>query len=464
MHKMHGVDHDKRRSTKQKQQSSSSASIPAAVTASSSSSDQSKQQQQRRTGPVINKEQQKRIAARAAKAMEKQIRRRRKHWSSFVWGDRGKKALIHRYPNGTQEILVPQTLTPDEEHYEFPPRSRLLKKLANANAERRRLQPSPNPYPVNPSTTSALPIHINQQKLHQQLPPPNLRPAVSPPKPDPFAINEWFSSRKRNQKDLDVVEWIDNVERSKRLLSPSLGHTPHLGENSNKSSTVVRFRNERDKLPATQTSLRYAQVQQHQQQRQQKPSACMASLRPPSESAVKHYVPIRLLRPSNKETTAARTRDFWRGYLEHKSPHGGMVRLVGMFHLSLQQHQKAAQKRLNNLATRLTDEEHWRERHETKHVSAREKLDEFLRSSEQQYHRRGTFANQRLSALEETVERESIARERLENSVSAALQQMSLLEKSIQQQAEQSRTTRKNLQKQLDSVISEIRIIRSSRR
>lgn len=51
-----------------------------------------------------------------------------------------KKAVIKTYPDGKQEIIVPQTLTPEQEQYQFPPRSRLLTKLARSTEERRLLQ------------------------------------------------------------------------------------------------------------------------------------------------------------------------------------------------------------------------------------------------------------------------------------------------------------------------------------
>lgn len=91
MHKMHELNRPKNRSTKQQLQSK-----------------QQQQHEPKRTG-LINEEQQRRIAARAAKAMEKQIRRRRDHWSLFMWGDRKKvnaythtHTHTHSHPSSTQ--------------------------------------------------------------------------------------------------------------------------------------------------------------------------------------------------------------------------------------------------------------------------------------------------------------------------------------------------------------------------
>lgn len=90
MHKMHELNHPKNRSTKQQLQSK-----------------QHQQHEPKRTGP-INEEQQRRIAARAAKAMEKQIRRRRDHWSLFMWGDRKKvNAYTHISILHTKPPLCP---------------------------------------------------------------------------------------------------------------------------------------------------------------------------------------------------------------------------------------------------------------------------------------------------------------------------------------------------------------------
>lgn len=88
--------------------------------------------------------------------------------------------MIKRFPDGTFEIQVPQNLTPEQEHYEFPPRSRFLKQLATAE---RRTQ---------------------------------LASVVENNKPDPSAIDAWFANQQQQQQQTDkerqVVDWITRVE------------------------------------------------------------------------------------------------------------------------------------------------------------------------------------------------------------------------------------------------------------
>ena len=88
------------------------------------------------------------------------------------------QADIQRFPDGTVEIHVPQTLTPEQEQYEFPPRSRLLKKLASATAERKRV---------------SLTLLEDDNNSHMPPPPPPI-PAPHAKKPDQHAMDEWFSS------------------------------------------------------------------------------------------------------------------------------------------------------------------------------------------------------------------------------------------------------------------------------
>lgn len=109
-------------------------------------------------------------------------------------------------------------MTPEQEHYEFPPRSRLLKKLASATAERKRMQPSSS---SAAAAAAVAPISTTNHDQHSQhLPPPAVLPPMSPPKPDPSAIDEWFSSHQQ-QKDRDVMAWMDQIEQSKEIESNS---------------------------------------------------------------------------------------------------------------------------------------------------------------------------------------------------------------------------------------------------
>ncbi|OAD04911.1 hypothetical protein MUCCIDRAFT_155754, partial [Mucor lusitanicus CBS 277.49] len=145
---------------------------------------------QTRTGPnassnkkpslSVEEKQQKRVAARAATAMAQVLHRRREPRSLMMWGDR-KKAVIKRYPDGGQEIIVPQTLTPEQEHYEFPPRSRFLKKLATSTAERRRLSVlQDHVVPSAPTSVSAAAAdHLTPTHSCNTLPQPHIQPPTT---------------------------------------------------------------------------------------------------------------------------------------------------------------------------------------------------------------------------------------------------------------------------------------------
>ncbi|KAI9009385.1 hypothetical protein CLU79DRAFT_723048 [Phycomyces nitens] len=78
--------------------------------------------------------------------------RRREPESMLIWGDR-RKAVIKRFPDGGVEIIVPQNLTPEQEQYEFPPRSQFLKQLSTA--EKRKMSAQTEPTPPSSSTSSS---------------------------------------------------------------------------------------------------------------------------------------------------------------------------------------------------------------------------------------------------------------------------------------------------------------------
>ncbi|KAI8140651.1 hypothetical protein BJV82DRAFT_213616 [Fennellomyces sp. T-0311] len=416
MHKMHEVARGKRKEP---------------ATGQPKKQQQQKQKEPKRTG--LDEEQQRRIAARAAKAMEKQVRRRRDRRSQFVWGDR-KKAVIKRYPDGTQEILVPQNLTPEQEHYEFPPRSRLLKKLASATAERRRM------------SFLQQPDYDTNDPPNPLLPPPTIQPSVplSPPQPDQNAMAEWFSSRKpdnskhQQQKERQVIEWIRDLENSK---------TPKKKPITSSSSSSSAPKKQQPQPPVTRSPLllfdhapiqfkskagkRWAQSSGYAQS----PSSPLAP--PPEEdSARRHYVPRNLLRragarPREQDDAATRIQATWRGYScrHHQSNVTGMVKLVGMFHKALEQQQRLAQERLHQLESLLQEERRQRERSEQKHKSSWSRLEELQARLDK--HPDMSSLIERVSALENSVSKESLARAQLENSVSAAMQYMSTLETSI---------------------------------
>ncbi|RCH85849.1 hypothetical protein CU097_009724, partial [Rhizopus azygosporus] len=228
-------------------------------------------------------------------------------------------AVVKRYPDGRQEIIVPQTLTPEQQHYEFPPRSKLLKKLAVSE----RLQPS--------------------QERKQTL-------------PDQDALQEWFAKKEPTDKDRAVMDWMSDVERHSRQIQkvakvqqvrPS--PTPSIGSNK------IQFKSDAGK--------RWASSIQN------------TSLQPPDDTCKKHYVPRRLLQkkhvPQERAVTetASRIQSMWKEYqnkhpqhyIESKigmtamastgerTPMAGMVQLVHMLHESLKIQQQRSADRLEKL-------------------------------------------------------------------------------------------------------------------
>ncbi|KAI8337182.1 hypothetical protein BC941DRAFT_452787 [Chlamydoabsidia padenii] len=248
----------------------------------------------------------------------------------MFWGD-NRKAVIKRYPDGTQEIMVPQTLAPEQEQYEFPPRSRLLKKLANSTAERQRLSSLQHTITApNVSPTLPAPLSTPPQQHHQHVPFSSLahqsnsilmvNPGLSTPakEPDQSALDEWFSGqqqqqqpthqKKDNKKEKAVMEWVTNVKRSTSLLKKSSARSSvininnsnsHKSSNSKRSSTsLVSIPNKRiihdvDLNFKSNAGKRWTSGELLQR-------TC-DHLSPPNEGTKKHYVRrYRLLRHGNK--------------------------------------------------------------------------------------------------------------------------------------------------------------------
>ncbi|KAI8063615.1 hypothetical protein BC940DRAFT_108559 [Gongronella butleri] len=171
------------------------------------------------------RETQRRIAARAATAMA-QVRQRQPR-SFLLWGDK-RKAVIKRYPDGSQEILVPQSLTNEQEQYEFPPRSRLLKKLASSTAERQRL--------------SSL-----QTNIVQEVPPPTT--TGGPPEPDQGALAEWFAKR----KDKAVMDWMSHIPSPSH--APAATNAKRLSSRAASVASAVSSRHHSARVPGRPTTV-----------------------------------------------------------------------------------------------------------------------------------------------------------------------------------------------------------------
>ncbi|KAL9543288.1 hypothetical protein MBANPS3_008186 [Mucor bainieri] len=414
---------------------------------------------QTRTGPnassnkksslSIEEKQQKRVAARAATAMAQVLHRRREPRSLMMWGDR-KKAVIKRYPDGGQEIIVPQTLTPEQEHYEFPPRSRFLKKLATSTAERRRLSVlQDHVVPSAPTSVSAAAAdHLTPTHSCNTLPQPHIQPpttittatqASDMRQPDQLALNEWFSkkiktnkSNSKPNKDRAVIDWMNDVERSstktllptKRLImspTPSACH-----------SHKIQFKSDAGKRWANSITSN-------------------TSLYPPDDTCRKHYVPRRLLILSTKkedvmqhdslassaESAATKIQDIWREYqnkstpivLENKvgmvamattgqrTPIAGMVHLLQRLNQSFEQRQLHQKNRIAEIESVLKDE-----------ISKRQQAEERMKRLESAYQQQQQIPHEnnqghekyqtllsKVTELELCVKRESQSRKVLQD-------------------------------------------------
>ncbi|KAG2233542.1 hypothetical protein INT48_007144 [Thamnidium elegans] len=321
---------------------------------------------QTRTGPTAlsnstslssEEKQQKRIAARAATAMAQVLQRRREPRSLMMWGDR-KKAIIKNYPDGGQEIIVPQTLTPEQEHYEFPPRSRFLKKLATSTAERRRLSVLQDQ--VVPPSADLSPISVAPQSISTK----------DMLKPDQLALQEWFSKKDLTQdinKDRAVIDWMNDVERSSKSLlllkqaKPS--PTP-----SSCYSNKIQFKSDAGKRWANSITSN-------------------TSLIPPDDNCRKHYVPRRLLiQPKKNELDnvtngSSKIRKIWKDYQSsnrhlvstpaaienqigitamastgQRTPIGGMAQMLQSLHNSLKEREKRWHDRAEQYESLLNEE------------------------------------------------------------------------------------------------------------
>ncbi|SAL96375.1 hypothetical protein [Absidia glauca] len=480
------------------------------------------QQQQERTGrqsiASVTADQQKgtqqRIAARAATAMAQFRKRQPRNFLS--WGD-NRKATIKRYPDGTQEILVPQTLTHEQEHYEFPPRSRLLKKLANSTAERQRLSSSQHniiPLPQYPSHSTV---------------------SIAAVEPDQTALTEWFSGRRRqyrlqqqkqqeqqeqehhqkqsSAKEKAVMDWMTDIEQSTSLLkSPNAPHNktgPTLNALDLKGGlqdTGIHFRSNAGKLLASGSSCQ----------------KLFDDLSPPDENAKTHYVRRwRLnncgnrLRPTHSHSQQHQHRHLDRRmpldsmaagpippattHLHHHrhpvprptmssspTPKSGMVQLVQMFHKTLQEQQARAHERMQQLETLLEEERCKRQDIQRTQQLAMSRLDSFMvkyeghrtppsptlsaasspslpsSSKQSQQNRYGEQSADwtewmgRINRLEATMETQTRSRDYLQQSINHTAQEMDVLKQSVSAQAYEHTMARLHLETKIDEAFTNL--------
>ncbi|KAI8988820.1 hypothetical protein BDB01DRAFT_698892, partial [Pilobolus umbonatus] len=239
-------------------------------------------------------------------------------------------AIIKRYPDGSQEIIVPQSLTQEQQNYEFPPRSKFLISLATSAA---------------------------------------LVPSVSE---DPIIHNQTASSKPYNRpfsNDKVVMDWIKNVPipspQTITTTSSRYSITKPSPTRSN-CSNKIQFKSDAGKRWANNITSN-------------------TSLQPPDDLCKKHYVPRRLLHKKNKiepnvvvaTEAASKIQMIWKEYqnknthqhyMENKigitamestgerTPIAGMVHLVQMLHDSLKVQQQKSQGRLEKLEFLLEEE------------------------------------------------------------------------------------------------------------
>ncbi|CAO3702993.1 unnamed protein product [Rhizopus stolonifer] len=313
-----------------------------------------------------------RIAIRRAAANEQVIKRNKR--SRVSWG----KAKIITNPDGNHEILIPQTLTPEQEQYEFPPRSKFLKRLATTE----RVQPEADDHPfeaysVPPSPQSLQappsPLSLQEQPLSPSLlqapPSPRLHQSAvgqSQQKPDPSALKAYFSrgfsnDAERNNPDSEhkVDAWMIDVERNsrhKRRTQPPESSNNN-NNNSNSNNNKILFKSYAGK--------RLANITQN------------TTLQAPDESCKKHYVPRRLLtkRPVTVTETASRIQTIWQDYQSlprqqvenqigltamsstgERTPIAGLVHIVNKLEESLRRQEQKSAERLQKLKSLLEEE------------------------------------------------------------------------------------------------------------
>jgi hypothetical protein len=170
-------------------------------------------------------------------------------------------------------------LTIEQEHYEFPPRSRFLKKLATSTAERKRLS-----------------IVIDE---------PIIETAPMLKKPDQLSLAEWFSKKEQTTKvsktNRAVIDWMNDVERSSKSLLLKVKPSPTC------STTKIQFKSDAGKRWANSITSN-------------------TSLLPPDDHSRKHYVPRRLLHVKKLDTNnskideaTSKIQSMWKEYQSTKN-------------------------------------------------------------------------------------------------------------------------------------------------
>ncbi|KAG0926977.1 hypothetical protein G6F57_001992 [Rhizopus arrhizus] len=264
-----------------------------------------------KTRTDLDEAQRKRIADNRAQVIQRRNR------SSVRWG---KNAIIKKYPDGRQEIIIPQVLTPEQEHYQFPPRSPFLKRLATSEKQ---------------------------------------RPSVEKQPAEPNDIAAYFSEV--TNRDRVVSDWVSEVERHSST-KPKSTKTTLKNPTGTSGSNKIQFKSDAGK--------RWANRIQN------------TSLQPPGESSKKHYVPRRLLHKQKEPVaeTISRIQTMWKAYQQHpqqaieskiamtamaatgeRTPMASMVHLLHVSHEFLKIQQQRSADRQAQLQSLLNQERRQRE-------------------------------------------------------------------------------------------------------
>ncbi|KAI8975616.1 hypothetical protein BDF20DRAFT_620359 [Mycotypha africana] len=278
-----------------------------------------------------NRGQQKRMVANAVASLaEVRQQRNNREARSLTWWNEMKKAIVKQYPDGRQEIVVPQILTPEQEHYQFPPRSKFLKQLQAAEmAEKRRDSSTINLSRIasarglaeEQSVSVFYKIGSVYQNSSSNL---NKNNRTIPPL-DESTLKEWFTKNtkkpvSRKSKDRAVADWINEVERSKQI-SPSVSKKRPANKLSLASYFEGAFSHSTKMQFKSAAGKRWANILD-----------INATLAPPNEACKVHYIPRKLLRLSCgmerknisntgtndnapvASTTISKIRELWKEY------------------------------------------------------------------------------------------------------------------------------------------------------
>ncbi|KAF7729164.1 hypothetical protein EC973_004932 [Apophysomyces ossiformis] len=371
--------------------------------------------------------------------------------------------------NGGQEIIVPQTLTHEQQSYQFPPRSRLLKKLAERRSQNPLMSPPPSPTRA-PQTqeeeereANIAAYFVNTGQNHQQQ--------------RDLSIDAWISDTARS------TQLSRTVEQERTRSSTTLASNPSQ-QASNRSWIQVQ------PLPSPNLRSLQENITLHFQSEagrrwtmSERAAPPSSFIEPPIEgSARKHYVPRRLLRknspkrehhqlpPSEIETNV---QAIWREYQgrtrttnAEDAPATGMAQLVKMFEQSFELQQQRNQERIQRIEYVLEEERRRREMAEELHRQSIARL-ESLETGSRENQTDASDATyrqllERVANLQQLVVQEQNARKDLEKMVTSTVQKMDALQTAFNKETQENQASRREMQRRLDSALNELQTLKQS--